>query len=97
AWTSEDTPDGATGFTCNADCFGSDHWLFLIPQQLNSPAVLKATVSGNGGSATKEIYLTGYTWKPGYKYQYTISYHEAQDELVVKINEYQNSTGQWTD
>jgi len=95
AWAFNDTPSTSVGFKCESSNFSADKYFFLIPQQLDSPAVLKASINNGGTSETKEVTLSGYSWKPGYKYTYKLSFYKDKDEFTVTTTVYNTTTGEW--
>jgi len=96
-WEYEDTPSASVGFTCLAANFTENDYFFLIPQQLENSAVLRATVNDGTSDDNKEVNIAGFTWKAGYKYKYSLSYYKDKDELVVTTSTYNTSTGEWID
>lgn len=75
-----------------------DTMMFVIPQTMSDSTTMYAVIKKtSGGTAeTKDVALTGYSWKPGKRYDYTLSYYENKDEFVVTVKEYTISTGTWT-
>jgi len=95
AWTYNDTPSDKVGFKCESSNFAADKYFFLIPQQLDSPAVIKASVTVDGEKETRDGTISGYSWKPGYKYTYKLSLYKEKDEIDVTTTAYNLSTGEW--
>lgn len=106
AWTTTDTPAATDAFTLKqeTDLAGltamekGGKVLFVIPQELPKVATLSANITGGKNPGVKTVNITGYSWKVGKQYTYTLSYDEDADKLDVSVAEnYSNSDGTWTD
>jgi len=75
-----------------------DNYIFFIPQAMQSMATISATIElSNSSTETKQVELSGYNWKPGHKYEYTLSYSASKSELEITTTEYELANGLWTD
>jgi len=101
AWTGTGTPDKTVGFTqaLSDEYYTGSKYIFVIPQALPNTAILSAEITGGDPekAGTKEVAISGYSWKPGYKYAYTLSFYADKNELNFTVSEYSTSTGTWTD
>lgn len=76
---------------------GESKYFFMIPQPMQPNATLTATITGAAGDPEKQVVLSGYSWKPGYNYEYKLSYYKDKDELIVTTTEFSKTEGTWTD
>ncbi|MCQ2167480.1 MAG: fimbrillin family protein [Bacteroidales bacterium] len=87
----------STGLGEDGSLLGTKYF-FLIPQPMQETATLTAHITGGVGDENKQVSLSGYSWKPGCKYKYDLSYYKDKDEIKVTTTEYTIAeNGLWTD
>jgi len=102
SWSGNETLSHDRGFGTVVDT--TKTYIFLIPQQLNSTAVLKihlTTTSGGNPDFEKwyEASLEGVTWKPGYIYDYFLDFDPYKHAITVTVDEdgYDIEPGLWNE
>jgi len=108
AWTGTDTPADTDSLTqmVNAVSVAENQFItgsnmiFVIPQTMSSTTSITAVVQDTtaGTFETRSVALVGYSWKPGKRYAYTLSFYKDLNELVISVDEYNiTKNGTWTD
>jgi len=84
--------------TSEGGYYAGGKYFFMIPQAMPATATLSAVIAKGSSRELKQVELAGYSWKPGYKYEYSLSYFKNKDELEFSLGEYNLSeNGSWTD